>query len=94
MPKKKLSDEDKYNAVMDLLEGRGSTAEICTRYGISQTYLYKLRDKATVAIRAGIKAGFGKKSTAEGRLEHELEKAKQFIGDQALVISVLKKRAR
>ena len=33
MPKKKLSDEDKFNAVMDLLEGRGTLSEICTRYG-------------------------------------------------------------
>ena len=94
MPKKKLSDEDKFNAVMDLLEGRGSTSEICNRYGISQTYLYKLRDRATAAIRSGLKAGFGKKSTEEGRLNHELEKAKQFIGDQALVIAALKKRAQ
>ena len=93
MPKNKLSDENKYNAVMDLLEGRGSTSEICTRFGISQTYLYKLRDRASEAIKASIKAGFGKKSTEEGRLSHELEKAKQFIGDQALVIAELKKRA-
>ncbi len=92
MPKKKLSEEDKINAVMDLLEGRGTHSEICNRYGISQTYLYKLRDKATDAIRASMKAGFGRNSTEEGRLRHELEKAKQFIGDQALVISVLKKR--
>lgn len=94
MPKKKLSDEDKFNAVMDLLEGRGSTSEICNRYGISQTYLYKLRDRATAAIRSGLNAGFGKKGTEEGRLNHELEKAKQFIGDQALVIAALKKRAQ
>ncbi len=92
MPKKKLSEEEKYNAVMDLLESRGSASEICTRYGISQTYLYKLRDKATAAIKAGIQAGFGKKSTPEGRLEHELAQAKQLIGDQALLISLLKKR--
>ncbi|MFC1724634.1 hypothetical protein ACFL4T_03335 [candidate division KSB1 bacterium] len=94
MPKKKLSDEDKFNAVMDLLEGRGIQAEICSRYGISQTYLYKLRDKASEAIKASLKAGFGKKSTEEGRLNHELEKAKQFIGDQALLIEALKKRDR
>ena len=94
MPKKRLSDEDKFNAVLDLLEGRGTQSEICNRYSISQTYLYKLRDKATEAIRTSIKAGFGRKSTEEGRLNHELEKAKQFIGDQALVISVLKKRVR
>ena len=94
MPRKKLSDEDKFNAVMDLLEGRGTLSEICTRYGISQTYLYKLRDKTTEAIKTSIKGGFGRKSTEEGRLNVELEKAKQFIGDQALLIEVLKKRDR
>ena len=93
MPKKKLSDEEKFNAVMDFLERRGTASEICIRYGISQTYLYKLRDRATEAVRVGIKAGLGKKSTAEGRMEHELDKAKQLIGDQALLISLLKKRA-
>ena len=93
MGKQTLCGEDKYNAVMDLLEGRGSTSEICTRYGISQTYLYKLRDRATSAIKERIQAGGGRKSTEEGRLRFELEKAKQFIGDQALLISVLKKRA-
>ncbi len=92
MAKKQLSEEDKINAIMDLLEGRGTQAEICNRYGISQTYLYRLRDRATGAIKASIKAGFGRKSTAEGRLQLELDQAKQLIGDQALVISVLKKR--
>lgn len=92
MPKKTLSDDAKYQAVMDLLEGRGSASEICTRYGISQTYLYKLRDKAVAAIQASLKVGFGRTSTAEGQLSHELEKAKQFIGDQALLIDLLKKR--
>ena len=92
MGKRTLSEEDKYSAVMDLLEGRGSASEICTRYGISQTYLYKLRDRATESIKVSLKAGGGRKSTEEGRLNLELEKAKQFIGDQALLISVLKKR--
>ncbi len=94
MPKKKLSDEDKYNAVMDLLECRGTQSEICNRYGISLTYLYKLRDKATDAIKVSVKAGFGRKSTEEGRLNVKLEKTKQFIGDQALLIEALKKRDR
>ena len=92
MARKKLSEEDKFNAVMDLLEGRGKTSEICNRYGISQTYLYKLRDKATEGIRASIKAGFGRKSTEEGYLRVELEKAIQLIGDQAMVIAAFKKK--
>jgi len=37
MPVKRLSEEDKVQAVLDLLQGRGTHAEICTRYGLSQT---------------------------------------------------------
>lgn len=91
MPKKKLSDQDKYQAVMDLLAGRGTHAEICNRYGISATYLYKLRDRVLEAIQQTLK---GKKDRPVGReesMERELKKAKEFIGDQALVIEVLKK---
>lgn len=43
MGAKKLSEADRTQAVMDLLQGRGALAEICTRYGISPTYLYKVR---------------------------------------------------
>ena len=91
MPKKKLSDQDKYQAVMDLLAGRGTHAEIGNRYGISQTYLYKLRDRVLEAVQDAVK---GKKERPTGReetLEQELKQAKAFIGDQALVIDVLKK---
>ncbi|MBU2548014.1 MAG: transposase [Proteobacteria bacterium] len=91
MPVKRLSDTDKVQAVMDLLQGKGSLAEICTRYGISQTYLYKLRDRALDAVKTAV--GNGRKSSLsrEQQLEAELSKAKEFIGDQALVIEVLKK---
>ena len=92
MTKKRLSEVDKYQAVMDLMTGNGTLAEICSRYGLSQTYLYKLRDKAQEAIKQSV-GGSGKRSVSrEERLEMELAKAKQFIGDQALVIEVLKKR--
>ena len=37
MAKKKLSEEDKFNAVMDLLEGRGKTSEICMNGSLSNT---------------------------------------------------------
>ena len=92
MAKKRLSEADKYRAVMDLLTGNGTLAEICSRYGISQTYLYKLRDKAQEAIKQSVGGSSKRSVSREERLEMELAKAKQFIGDQALVIEVLKKR--
>jgi len=91
MPAKRLSEEDKVQAVLDLLQGKGSHAEICTRYGMSQTYLYKLRDQALEAVKAAVGNGGNRSLTREQQLEAELVKAKQFIGDQALVIEVLKK---
>jgi len=52
--KERISEEAKLQAVMDLLSGKGSHAAICTRYGISQTYLYKLRDKVLEGVKAAI----------------------------------------
>ena len=91
MIKKRLSEADKYQAVMDLMTGKGTLAEICSRYGISQTYLYKLRDKVQEAVRQSVGDSRKRNVSREERLESELAEAKRFIGDQALVIEVLKK---
>lgn len=91
MPKKRLSDQDKYQAVMDLLAGRGTHAEICNRHGISSTYLYKLRDRILETIRKSVQGKNERSPDREEELAHELKKAKEFIGDQALVIEALKK---
>ena len=53
MPAKKLSETDKVQAVLDLIQAKGTMAEICNRYGISPTYLYKLRDRALKAVQVG-----------------------------------------
>ena len=92
MGKKRISAESKLQAVQDLLSGKGSHAEICTRYGISQTYLYRLRDKAFEAMQAAMSDGRKRDLSRERQLEEKLAEAKRFIGDQALVIEVLKKR--
>ena len=91
MPRKKLSDQDKYQAVMDLLSGRGTHAEICNRHGISQTYLYKLRDRVLEAAQEAVKDKKQRPVSREETLKKELKQAKALIGDQALVIDVLKK---
>ena len=78
MSKNRLSEENKMQAVMDLLSGKGSHSEVCARYGISQAYLYVLRDKAL----EGIKEALG--LTREQRLL-----AARY---RRLVIEVLKKR--
>ena len=92
MPTRKLSDDQKYQAVMDLLQGNGSLSEICSRYGISQTYLYKLRDRAIAAVAESVKNKQERPRTREERLENDLSKAKQLIGDQAIAIQLFKKK--
>jgi transposase-like protein len=87
-----LSDDQKYQAVMDLLQGDGAVSAICSRYGISQTYLYKLRDRATAAVAEAVKNKQQRPRTREEQLDDELAKAKQLIGDQAIAIQLFKKK--
>jgi len=77
---------------MDLLQGTGSLSDICNRYGISQTYLYKLRDRAIAAVAESVKNKQDRPRTREERLDSELSKAKQLIGDQAMAIQLFKKK--
>ena len=88
MPQSKLTEDRKYQAVLDVLQGNGSLTEICNRYSISQTYLYKLRDRALAAV----KNQQDRPRTREQRLDKELIKAKQLIGDQAIAIQAFKKK--
>lgn len=92
MPKRVLSDEQKFQAVLELLQGRDSQAVICNRYGISQTYLYKLRDRAMQALSESVKNKKDRPRTREERLESELAEVKQLVGDQAIVIQAFKKK--
>ena len=91
MPRRTLSNDQKYQAVMELLQG-GSMSEICSRYGISQTYLYRLRDRALSAVAESVKNKQDRPRTREEQLDTELSKAKQMIGDQAIAIQAFKKK--
>jgi transposase len=92
VPKKLLSDEQKLQAVLDLLQGHESHAAVCNRYGISQTYLYKLRDRAMQAIAESVRNKKDRPRTREEQLEAELAEAKQLVGDQAIFIQAFKKK--
>jgi transposase-like protein len=92
MSKHMLTDEQKYQAVLDLLQGKESTSAICTRYQISQTYLYKLRDRALEAMAESVKNRQERPFTREDRLENDLSRAKLLIADQAIVIQAFKKK--
>ena len=92
MPKKFLPDDQKLQAGLDMLQGGESHAAICNRYGISQTYLYKLRDRAMQAIAQSVKNKKDRPKTREEQLEVELAEAKQLVGDQAIFIQAFKKK--
>ena len=92
MPNCIITEEQKYQAVLDLLQGKGTLTEICNRYCISQTYLYKLRDRALQAVSEAVKNKQKRPRTREERLERELVKAKQLLGDQAIAIQAFKKK--
>lgn len=92
MPKKFLSDEQKLQAVLELLQGHESQSAICNRYGISQTYLYKLRDRAFQALAESVKNKRDRPRSREEQLEVELAEAKQLVGDQAIAIQAFKKK--
>jgi len=92
MEKHTLNDDQKLQAVLELMQGKDSTAGICNRYQVSPTYLYKLRDRALAAMAEAVKNQRERPRSGEERLQKELEHAKQFIGDQAIVIQAFKKK--
>jgi len=74
MGAKKLSDADKEQAVLDLLQGKGTLAEICNRYGISPTYLYKLRDRALEAVKVAVAGGKKRDLSREQQLDNVMKR--------------------
>lgn len=92
MPKRFLSDEQKLQAVLELLQSHESQVAICNRYGISQTYLYKLRDRAYQALAESVKNKKDRPKSPEEQLKAELAEAKQLVGDQAIAIQAFKKK--
>jgi len=87
-----LTDEQKYEAVLSLIQGKEGVSAICNNYHMSQTYLYKLRDRALEAMAEAVKNRQERPYTHEERLEHDLTKAKQVVADQAIAIQAFKKK--
>ncbi len=57
MPRRKLSDEDKVQAVPDLLAGRGTHAEICNRHGIRRWRRSSNRSRAKASALPAARRG-------------------------------------
>lgn len=83
------SPEEKLSIILEGLKGESTVSEICTKYGVSQAWYYKLRDKF---LEGGKKAltqnGFSGTNKLEKAKIEELEKV---IGRQTVEIQILKK---
>jgi len=79
--KLKLSDKDKFNIVLEGVKGR-PVADICTAYGISQTYYYRLKDRF---LQKGSEVfNLDKISKTETKLSLENRKLKQCVAELTL----------
>lgn len=87
----KFTDEQKYEIALDLLSGKLAHAEVCTKYGISSTYAYKLKDRALEMLRQGIGRPVGRGDPQAEALRRRVADLEQLAGDQALAIRILKK---
>jgi transposase-like protein len=89
----KFTDEQKYEIAMELITGKSSLSEVCRKWGISETYAYKLKDRALEAMRQGMGRSGGKPATEVETLRKRVADLEQLAGDQALVIRAFKKKS-
>lgn len=88
----KFTDEQKFEIALELLSGKISHAEICRKWDISNTYAYKLKDRAMELLRKGIGQPVGRPCADVERLRKKVSDLEQLAGDQALAIRYLKKK--
>lgn len=96
-PRRHFSGEIKQQAVEDFVTGRRSAAEISAELGVAQGVIYQWRVQLEEQAR-GARIG---ELEAEGRnpgdakriqrLEEELAEYKRKVGEQTLIIDLLKK---
>ncbi len=88
----KFTDEQKMEIVLDMLSGKMSVSEVCRKWDIGSTYAYKLKDRATELLRAGIGRPAGRATDEVERLRKKVVDLEQLAGDQALLIRYFKKK--
>jgi transposase-like protein len=89
MRKNNLTEEEQKLAVLEILQGRKTAGQVAKERGISDSLVYKWRDKALTAVQEAFseKNRRGKKDDAAS----ERERLLKIIGEQACVIDTLKK---
>ena len=92
MPQRKLSDDDAIALVMAGIKGDVTLAELCRRYGVSETTYYKLRDRF---IASGIEGLNNSGHTRQVKvLQDRVNDLERVLGKKSLEIELLKKTQR
>ena len=73
---------------MEVLSNSSNIAEICRKYNIASSAVYRWRDEFISAGTAGMEQG---KSTVEQSLMREIDQLKGIIGDLTIANEALKK---
>ena len=89
MSTKRLSDETRFQIALAALSQRGTVAEICNEFGISEATYYRIRDDALEALRTGLASR--RKGGREAQLERENRRLKELVADYAAAVHILKK---
>ncbi len=96
-PRRHFSDEIKRQAVEDYVSGRKTATELCAELGIAQGLIYKWKVWADESAREGRVSdletqGHDPESAQRIReLEEELAEYQKKVGEQAMIIDLLKK---
>jgi transposase-like protein len=99
-PKRKFADAVKRAAVDDYVSGRKSAAQIAAAHEVSIGQVYKWRtqldEKAKGVVVDELEAGGQSREHAKALLElrRERDEYQKMVGEQAMIIELLKKRLR
>jgi transposase-like protein len=88
MKGRKWMVEEKLAITIEGIKGCRSVAELCREHQIAQTQYYQWRDRFLEGGKKGLMKGVVNEDV---RLKQENDKLKRIIGEQTMVIEVLKK---
>ena len=80
--------EDKVRIVMEVLSNSSTISEICRKYNVASSAVYKWRDEFIAGGTAATEHG---RSTVEASLSREINEPKGIIGELTIANETLKK---
>ena len=82
MTRRKWTEKEKFEVVLEGLRGDATISELCNRYGIQQSQYYVWRDHF---LKNGSKVfTMNKQTKHEQQLENKIQKMKRVIGELTL----------